>query len=262
MYKLTEFYQLLKDIAPIELSHAFVEKGAFDNSGIIVENSSTVNKALFCLDLTFDSVKKAKSLNCELIVTHHPVIYSPLSSLTFNGENGALLKAITQKNSIISMHLNLDIAPTGIDHCLASGLNAKNYKIVNKVLGENGYGRECQVEKQTFSKFIESIKKTFNSKKIIAYGNKKDEIESVCSFCGAGGDEALEYAVNGGKAEVIVTSDMKHHQILPCLEMGKKVVVIPHYVAEEYGFRKFYQNIKEKINNQVEVFYFDDKRLR
>ena len=66
MYKLTAFYQLLKDVAPIELSKAFVEQGAFDNSGIIVKSSDTVNKDLFCLDFTFDSVKRAKSLGCDL----------------------------------------------------------------------------------------------------------------------------------------------------------------------------------------------------
>lgn len=262
MYKLTAFYEVLKEFAPIELSLAEIERGGYDNSGIIVKNSQTVSKALFSLDLTALSLRRAKTLGCDLIVTHHPAIYGPVSKLCIDGENSALLNAIRQKTSVISMHLNLDFANGGIDGCLAQGLGAKNFKIIDLILNENGYGRECGVDKQQFSKFVAAAKKNFKSKKIIAYGNKNRQIESFCSFCGAGAEEALGYVKDGGEADVIVTSDVKHHQVVEFLERGKNIVVIPHYVAEEYGFRIYYEKIKEKINNQVEVFYFDDKRLR
>lgn len=262
MYKLAAFYQLLEQYAPMELSLAQIERGGHDNSGIIVQNSQTVSKALFALDLTSASLKRAKSLGCDLIVTHHPAIFYPISKLNIDGENSSLLKAVRQKMSVISMHLNLDFADGGIDYSLAQGLNAKSFKIVDLILNENGYGRECKVERQSLANFVSSVKKNFNSKKIIVYGNKRQEIDSFCSFCGGGAEDACKYVLSGGEADVIVTSDMKHHQILACLEGGKSVVVIPHYVAEEYGFKIYYEKIKEKINNHVEVFYFDDKRLR
>ncbi len=262
MYKLSAFYQLLEQYAPMELSLAQIERSGHDNSGIIVQNSQTVSKALFALDLSSASLKRAKSLGCDLIVTHHPAIFYPVSKLDIDGENSTLLKAVRQKISVISMHLNLDFADEGIDYSLAQGLNAKNFKIVDLILNENGYGRECKVEKQTLGQFVANAKKIFNSKKIIAYGSNKQEINCFCSFCGGGSEDACKYVANGGEADVIVTSDMKHHQILACLEKGKSVVVIPHYVAEEYGFKIYYKKIKEKINNHVEVFYFDDKRLR
>ncbi len=262
MYKLDAFFKELNALAPIELSLKEIERGGHDNSGIIVKGADTVKRALFSLDLSLATVKKAKNLHCDLIVTHHPAIYYPVTTMNIDGVNDALLFAIQNKMSVISMHLNLDFASEGIDHSLAEGLGAKTYKIIDVILDGNGYGRESKIESIKFGDYVTKIKKQFNSKKIIAYGNKNDIISSVASFCGGGAEDANKYVNNGGVAEVIVTSDAKHHNVLNYVEKGKKVIILPHYVAEEYGFKRYYTAIKEKINNQVETFYFDDKRFR
>ncbi len=262
MYKLDAFFGELDKLAPLNISKTAVEKGCHDNSGIIVKAKDTVSSVLFSLDLTLETVMRAKRLKCDLIVTHHPAIFYPISNLSIDGENKALLLAIKENISVISMHLNLDFAVNGIDACLATGIGAKNYKIISKMENGAGYGREGAIEKIKLSELVLLLKKKFNTNKIISYGKKGDIINSVASFCGAGGEDAVNYVKNCGTANAVISSDLKHNQIVSLIDAGKSVIVIPHYVAEEYGFNIFYTSIKEKLNNQVKVFYFDDKRLR
>ena len=134
-----EVYAKLCEYAPIELSDKLVDlDNGYDNSGIIVGNTGDVKKILFCLDLTGESVKAAIEKDVNLIVTHHPAIYRPIKSIS---EDSALYACVKNNIAVISMHLNLDCAETGVDYCLAEGLGGKIIGILTP-LGENvGYGR-------------------------------------------------------------------------------------------------------------------------
>ena len=128
MLKLNSLFETLDKIAPLSLSHRLVEKGDYDNSGIIVNSHENTIKVLFSLDLSKKAVEMAKRLKCDTIVTHHPAIYKPISSISIEGDTCALLNAIKNNLNVISMHLNLDIATNGIDCCFAESLGAKNIK--------------------------------------------------------------------------------------------------------------------------------------
>ena len=262
MYNLTDFYAILNDIAPIELSLKSIEKGDYDNSGILVKQTEKVNKALFCLDLTESAVNRAIRLKCDTIVTHHPAIYTPVKSLDIGGENKALLKAISKGLNIISMHLNLDFATCGIDANLAKTLGAKSYKILDYVVDGFGYGREFSIQETTLSNYANFVKNALKTKKVIAYGNKNTKIKSVASFCGAGSPVALKM-VKGGltNADLIVSADIPHHILLELLELNKCVLVLTHYSAEIVGFKDFANQVKERVKGGVEIIYFEDKRF-
>ena len=115
MCNLKDFMAVLEQVAPLELSKKMIELGDYDNSGIIVKNNDTVKKVLFSLDLTENAVDFAVESRCDAIVTHHPAIYAPIKELSFDGDTKALLKATVSGLNVISMHLNLDIAESGID---------------------------------------------------------------------------------------------------------------------------------------------------
>lgn len=261
MFNLKEFYDILCDYAPIELSKKQIEQGAYDNSGILIKQTDKVERVLFCLDLSISSVEFAKRNKCDTIITHHPAIYAPLKSVSVDN-NKALLLAIKWGFNVISMHLNLDVAPLGIDAVLAKTLGAKDYKILRYIDSSHGYGREFSLPKTTFQKYVEFVKKALATKKVIAYGKKTDLIDKVASFCGAGGQEALD-CVNkkATQSQVIVSSDMPHHIITALVESGLKVIIIPHYSAENIGMKEFYNQIKAKTQDKAQIFYFDDKRF-
>jgi len=258
MFSIKEFMAVLERFAPLSLSYKMIEKGHYDNSGVIVNNSDCVNKVLFTLELSCDAVEKAVREGCDTIVTHHPAIYHPIKCLDQN-QTGALLMAIRQGINVISMHLNLDIAKGGIDHNLSVALGGKNARIIDYVTENEGYGREFSVQTDARN-FVQSIKQALSTDKVIYYGNAP--VKKVASFCGGGSDSALEYVCNKeDSADTIVTSDVAHHVLKEIVEKGKNVVIIPHYASEQFGFNEFYKIVKKEVNEKIETFYFIDKRF-
>jgi len=260
MCSLDKLNSIIEEYAPIEISRKAIERGDYDNSGIIVKNTETVSKILFSLDLSNASVEYAKLKGCDTIVTHHPAIYAPIKNLSCDGQTGALLSAIKGGMNIISAHLNLDMTTFGIDFYLAEGVGALEQKILDGLYEEYGYGREFNVAETSLEKFVGQVKNNFTTDKIIAYGNKN--VKKVASFCGGGSSTAMDMVVKGlTDADTIISSDMPHHVLKELIENGKNVVIIPHYVSEQYGFNKFYQYVSQKLTDDIETFYFIDDRF-
>ena len=114
-------------------------------------------------------------------------------------------------------------------------------------LSQGGYGRVYDVQEIAFPKLLENIKKEFHSERVLTYGDTNRSVKKVASFCGGGADEeAVAFAVANG-ADVIVSSDFKHHVITLALEKNLTVIALTHYASENYGFEKNYQKIRQSI---------------
>ncbi len=269
--KLSEIYEITNLLAPKSLSDEYCEcYGAYDNSGLLVEACQEVKGILFTLDLTASAIDEAEAKGCNLIITHHPVIYGKISDIKESDTKllgGKLIRCIQKGISVISMHLNLDVANGGIDESMMQGVlcsagagTCSNQEVrLMHTLSSGGYGRVYSVPETTLGGLIEGIKETFASKRVLGYGHEERKIEKVASFCGAGADEAsIAFAKREG-ADVIISADFKHHLITMATELGIAVVVMTHYASEHYGFRKYY----EKICRQVEIpcVYHTDTEL-
>lgn len=262
MQSLDSFFEILDKRAPLELDKKLIERGDYDNSGIIVRVNESVERVLFSLDLSEASLKKAVTLCCDTIVTHHPAIYKPIKSLSCGDYSSrSVLAAARRGINVISMHLNLDVAEDGIDASLCMGLGGEEYKILDMTDEKTGYGREFSVKKRTLSEMKACAKMSFCAKRLITYGNPGTEIKTVASFCGGGSGSALSYLENGGKADLIVTSDMPHHVIKEALERGVCVMLLTHYASENYGFNRYYEKITRDVEEKVKTFFFTDGRF-
>ena len=256
--KLCEFYKIANGFAPKILSDEYCKKyGAYDNSGVLVDAGEEITGVLFSLDLSCGAIEEAIEQKANLIVTHHPAIYGKIDGVRqsdFAPIGEKLVLALKNGISVISMHLNLDVAKEGIDESLAQGISLsagsgmglmKNVQIMHPLLG-GGYGRAYDVERTTLESLVENIKKTFQTERVAVYERKK-EIGRVASFCGSGGDEeCTAFAYNQG-ADVIISSDFKHHVISLALERNLTVIAITHYASENYGFKKYYEKIRQRI---------------
>lgn len=259
MYSLKEFMQILEGYAPLEISYKAIERGDYDNSGVIVDSGVEVKKVLFSLDLSLASIQKAEEIGADTIVTHHPAIYTPIKSLDCKGDTAPLLKAIKGGMNVVSMHLNLDMADKGIDYYLAEALGGETQKILDFVCDDKGYGREFTVNSDT-EDIKERAKVMLGTDKVLLYGMGK--VEKVATFCGGGASNALEMVEKGvTDADLIVSSDMPHHVLKGLIESGRAVLIIPHYASEQYGFKKFYQEIISQTKDELKVEYFEDKRF-
>ena len=126
-----EIYE--REIAPVKLSDDFCAKyKMYDNSGIIINCGKPVESVLFSLDFSEKAVDLAVSDGCNLIITHHPAIYGGISRLDVikNPQARAIAKCLKNDVSVISMHLNSDVAPLGIDHYLMEAFGGTNPRVL------------------------------------------------------------------------------------------------------------------------------------
>jgi len=116
---------------------------SFDNAGLIVGDKYTaVSRVLVALDITEDVVNEAERLGCELIISHHPVIFAPIKRLS----PSSVPYMLAQKGiSAVCMHTNLDLGEKfGVNICLADALGVKNP--VLSELGECMFTGELESE--------------------------------------------------------------------------------------------------------------------
>tara|TARA_R110002096_G_scaffold109056_13_gene238734 strand:+ start:21551 stop:22645 length:1095 start_codon:yes stop_codon:yes gene_type:complete len=125
--KIKEIISHLELLAPPSLQESY------DNSGLIVGNQEQeLSKALICLDSTEAIIDDAIKNRCNLVIAHHPILFSGIKSLT--GKNyieRTILKAIKNDVAIYAIHTNLDNVMNGVNHKLAEKLNLENCKILN-----------------------------------------------------------------------------------------------------------------------------------
>lgn len=262
MLTLNSLYSIIDQIAPFEISKKIIEEGGYDNSGIIINDHQNVEKILFSLDLSKDALKKAKALKCDTIITHHPAIYSPIKNLDSDGQTAIIMTAIKQGVNVISAHLNLDFATNGVDHYLAKSCGADQIKVIEKPSYARGYGSEFSLNGITLSTLVKRLKTTLKTNKITVYGSQNLIVDKVASFCGGGSSSAVNAVEKGlTDANVIVTSDMAHHQIKQLVESGKAVVLLTHYSSENYGFNQFYVSLSQILGDKATAYYFEDKRF-
>ncbi|MBQ7879293.1 MAG: Nif3-like dinuclear metal center hexameric protein [Clostridia bacterium] len=252
--RLNEVYETLDALAPKSLSDEYCARyNAYDNSGILIDTGDAIKGVAFSLDLSFAAIEKAIETGANLIVTHHPAIYGKISEIKADDRLGEkIIKCVKNGISVIAMHLNLDGAQGGVDESLARGVcfSAGGNEPVCTVmhpLTAGGYGRAYNVPLITLGMLANNMKQTFSTKRVLVYGNERKRVSRAASFCGAGADEgAIEFALSQG-ADVVVSSDFKHHVLQFAMEKGLGVIALTHYASEHYGFEKYYQKIRSSV---------------
>ena len=121
----------ITEIAPLQWQESY------DNAGLQVGDlSAEAHKALICLDITEEVVDEAIAKNCNVIVSHHPLIFKGLKHLTPQTYiERAVMKAIKHDIAMISMHTNLDNSYLGVSRVLAERLGLKNLRILQPLEG-------------------------------------------------------------------------------------------------------------------------------
>jgi dinuclear metal center YbgI/SA1388 family protein len=259
---LHELFKRADEVAPLVLSESYCKMtGAYDNSGVILDSGKDVTGVVFSLDFSIGAVNTAVEKGYTAIVTHHPAIFGGVQKIDAANSGLGEKLALCIKNgiSVISMHLNADCAEGGIDDSLMKGLGGTDAKIMER-LSVGGYGRVYPVEKKSFAAFCKGAEETFKTKRLLSYGDGAREISKVASFCGAGCDDKAIAFAKANHADVLVSADMKHHQITALLEAGICVVELTHYASENYGFMQMAQRMAKGLSVPV-AFYTDENLL-
>lgn len=220
--KVKDYLCFIDKIAPFDTADDY------DNVGLIVGDSmDKVNSVLLALDLTSQVIDEACNMGANLIITHHPVLFTPIKRVVKQDVQGALVMQLI-KNGInhIAAHTNLDRAEKGVDFALMQAL-----RLCFDSKSSNGYVWGGHYEKPIKSvDFIGLIKKELGIATLNVSGNIPDMISKVAVCSGAGGGELLVAHAMG--YDVFITGELKYSLALEAQELGIFVVVAGHYQTE------------------------------
>ncbi len=129
--KLKEISKWIEEVAPLSYQESY------DNSGLLLGSyDKSVNAALITVDITEDVINEAIEKECNLIISHHPIVFSGLKRLSGNTfVERILLKAIKNDIAIYSVHTNIDNVINGVNSILAQKIGLKNLKILSPKSG-------------------------------------------------------------------------------------------------------------------------------
>ncbi len=198
---------------------------SFDNVGILAGNpQAEVSKAIITLDCTMDTVNKAVDNNCELIITHHPVIFESLKNVL----KGSIVYDVIRNNlTVISMHTNLDLGLGGVNDSLCETVFGERGE---KVIAEDGYVlNKCSISPISAEAFAAQLKNTLGGS--IKYTAPNTEISNILVCSGSGGGYIYEAKAHG--CDALLTADVKHNVFLDAERLGIALFDAGHYNTED-----------------------------
>ena len=210
---------LVNGIAPFELAEEW------DNVGLLAGNPDhQVERVLCALDLRMDVVEEALRRDCQLIVTHHPILFRGRKNLRETDAEGRMLCALVRSGiAMIAAHTNFDNASPGVNDALAAALGLERVSVL-----ENGM-RIGSIKKTDFGIFCRDAKAALRAP-VRCYGAAARKIERVAVLGGAGGDFAPQ-AIQAG-ADVYVTGEMGYHKALDAADNGLCIIEAGHAATE------------------------------
>ena len=231
--KIKDVISALECFAPLPLQEDY------DNAGLQVGlTEAEVSGVLLCLDVTEQVVDEAVSRGCNMIVSHHPLIFRRLSQVSdSNAVQRAIIKAIKHDVTIVSMHTNLDSATGGVNYMIARHMSIDESTIQLQGAREvNGVtGGTCVVgvlpEPLSAEAFIRKVKVEFDAGCVMTNGLLERPISKV-AICGGAGSFALSQAIAAG-ADAFITGEMHYHEYFDH-EQQIQICVIGHYESEQY----------------------------
>lgn len=213
----------------------------FDNVGLLVgDYNKEFTKALIALDCNLKTIKSAVELGCNLIITHHPVIFEPLKKVI---ANSVVYELIRNDITVISMHTNLDIGKCGVNDCLCEKIGLKN---IQKFIASDGYAlNEGTVSPISPKEFAKHLKTALGG--VIKFNDTNKMIEKVLVCSGSGGNFITDAVVNGFDA--LVTAEVKHNQFLSAEDSGISLFDAGHFNTEDIVVEPLKSLLSKKFPN-------------
>ncbi len=235
-------YEFLENLAPLYIAESK------DNNGLQVGSyNNFVSGILLTIDVTKSAILYALKMSLNLIVSHHPLIFSPLFNIIKENPKGELIHLLIKHDlNLISWHTPLDKITDGVSEAFIKALKFESSDFILKEEKFNqvfGLGRVVYLKKsiklQDLAKRISQIIDSW----IMVVGDLDSSIDSF-GFCGGSGaflkDELKKLGVY-----TLITSDVKYHTAKDSLEEGFNFIILDHAVSESF----ILPILKEKIQN-------------
>ena len=243
--KIKEIITALERFAPLPLQESY------DNAGLQCGLTETeVSGVLLCLDVTEEVLAEAVDLGCNLIVSHHPLLFHGLKQVADTTQvQRCIRKAIQNDLSIYAAHTNLDNAEDGVNFKMAEKLGLidvqflKPYPVqleTRQVKAGSGVIGYLPQSEDSLA-FLQRVKQAFGVEALQHNALLERPVQSV-AICGGAGDFMLDEAL-AAEADAFLTGEM-HYHIWFGHEQEIQIAVLGHYESEQFA-REIFRSIIE-----------------
>ena len=240
MVKLDKIAEFLNTFAPNCLAEDY------DNVGLLIGNrDKEINKVLITLDVDETVVGDAVDKCCELVISHHPLIFKPLKRVVSDDATSrAVIELIKNDISLISVHTNFDGVKSGLCDLFLDKIADTKDRCAIEGDSENGSGRIAQLKQTTkLCEILKRVKDEFTQDMLRYVGNPDMLIEKI-GVCNGGGADFIYSAKEAG-CDVFISGDFKYHHARFAYENNMALIEVPHYY-EEIMFCQYAKELLEK----------------
>ncbi|MDE6297803.1 MAG: Nif3-like dinuclear metal center hexameric protein [Muribaculaceae bacterium] len=254
MIKVRDIAKVIETFAPKDLQEDY------DNAGLQVgDPEMEVSAILLCLDVTEEILQEAIDRNCNLVISHHPLIFRGLKNMT--GEDAIqriAMKAIRNDVAIYAAHTNLDAAYGGVSYEMARILDMHDLKVLDPNPADEsktGIGLIGNIKPTPKMEFLRKLKEKFKVKALKFSAHTPTLVIKKAAVCSGSGAFLIKKAIRHD-ADVIVTGDVKYHDFTT---YGDDILIadIGHYESELCTRKIFSRIIRDAFPKAV--VYFSEK---
>ena len=240
MTKVHDIVVYLQELYPLFLA------SNFDNGKVGLQfgsHNKNVKKVMIALDGSTDVIEEALEKHVDLLITHHPFMFSSMLNMNYDNPLTKRIKLVIQNElNVFAMHTNFDVAIGGMNDILLNILGATQIEEKTEALNDD-FLRIGTIDPIKFEDFIEHVKEKFNINHVRIVGNLDKNIKTIGVVGGSGGSELYKAKILG--CDALVTGEIKHNQALDAKDLGIQLIEVSHAVE-----RLFKDSVKEKLINQ------------
>ena len=246
---LQDIINIIESVAPLSYQEAW------DNSGLQVgDRNAEVREALLTVDVTESVVNEAISTGCDLIVSHHPLIFRGLKHLTgATPQERCVIKALRHNIAIYSAHTSMDSYLHGVSGRMAEKLGIVDYGVLvpSANAAEVGLGVIGDLaEPMNSEAFVEHVAQVFAAPNTaLRWVEGHGRLIRKVAICGGAGAEFIEQAIAQG-ADAFVSADFKYHELQSAYQRIT-VVDMDHWVSEHFTREVFQELLSPYIPTRI-----------
>lgn len=225
---------------------------SWDNVGLLVGRMEKEVKRIYvALDVTEEVIEKAIEEQVDLIVVHHPLIFSPLKKITDEHFIGKRVVSLLQHDiSCYAMHTNYDVL--GMAELAGRKLELKQEEPLEITMSEEneGIGRIGFLkEEMTLEECCELVKERFHLPDVKVFGDLEMKVARAAISPGSG-KSMIDIAVQK-EAQVLVTGDIGHHEGIDALARGLAIIDAGHYGLEHIFIEDMTNFLERQLSGVV-----------
>ena len=223
----------------------------WDNSGLQVGNrNAEVKRVLLTTDVTESVVSEAIKLDCEMIVSHHPLLFHGLKHICGETPQERCVETAIRHNiAIYSAHTSMDSWLHGVSGRMAERIGITQYSLLQAADEEHGLGVIGELkETMPFETLLAKVKSAFEAPALRYIPAVKTNVQRI-ALCGGAGAEFVEDAIAQG-ADVFITADVKYHTFLDAHgRIG--IIDLDHWVSEHFVRDIFRELLHDKVTTFI-----------